>query len=436
MKLPTSAVCRVLLPFFLVLSVHSSGAVESLDSIAAIVNDDVILISEIRDRYLGYLEQVQAQGLDESSIPPRDVIISQIVERLVIESIQLQEAAARGIVISDEELAEGIKRYAESVQLTPEFFREELESQGVDYREFREDMRRQLILNRVQQTIVAQRIYISMQDIREFRASPIFQELASEEFRLGHILLSVSDTANRRVLDAARQKASEIVTELRDGANFGNMAVAHSSANTALDGGDLGWRKVSQVPSLFSGVVQELEVGQTADPIENALGIHIIQLLEKRGASTQRGLSTHVRHILIQPSTILPEDQARDLANDLRQRILDGESFSNLAIEYSDDPGTALAGGDLGWTSGQNFVDEFRTAMDATPVGQISDVFKSEFGFHILEVLDQREEDLTEDALNNIAYQELFNQRFEETHQAWIKEIRDQAYVKMIQEIE
>ena len=420
--------------FGLLCASTTSADVSTLDSIAAIVNDDVVLISEIQDRYSSYLEQAEAQGVETSQLPPQDIILNQIVERLIIESIQLQEAAARGILINDEELADGVKRYAESINVTPDYFREELERQGVNYREFREDMRRQLTLSRVQQIVVQQRIFISMQDIREFRALPVFEELALEEYRLGHILLTISDNNNSRVVNAAKSQADEIVTDLRDGANFASMAVQHSSSNTALEGGDLGWRKASQVPSLFNEVVQELDVGETADPIQNPVGIHIIQLLDKRGASTERGMSTNLRHILIQPSTILPEQEASELASDIRRRILEGESFNDLAIEYSDDPGTALSGGDLGWTNGEGLVPEFREVMENTEIGELSDVFQSDFGFHVLEILDRREEDLTEDALNNLAYQSLFNQRFDETLQAWIKEIRDRAYVKVVLE--
>ena len=423
-----------LVTFGLLCASTTSADVSTLDSIAAIVNDDVVLISEIQDRYSSYLEQAEAQGVETSQLPPQDIILNQIVERLIIESIQLQEAAARGILINDEELADGVKRYAESINVTPDYFREELERQGVNYREFREDMRRQLTLSRVQQIVVQQRIFISMQDIREFRALPVFEELALEEYRLGHILLTISDNNNSRVVNAAKSQADEIVTDLRDGANFASMAVQHSSSNTALEGGDLGWRKASQVPSLFNEVVQELDVGETADPIQNPVGIHIIQLLDKRGASTERGMSTNLRHILIQPSTILPEQEASELASDIRRRILEGESFSDLAIEYSDDPGTALSGGDLGWTNGEGLVPEFREVMENTEIGELSDVFQSDFGFHVLEILDRREEDLTEDALNNLAYQSLFNQRFDETLQAWIKEIRDRAYVKVVLE--
>ena len=426
----------LLVTFLTCVGVTSSYAdVETWDSIAAIVNDDVVLVSEIQDRYSNYLNQAEAQEIDPSALPPKDVILNQIIERLIMESIQMQEAELRGIVVSDEDLAQGIERYAGSINVTPEYFREELERQGVNFREFREDMRRQLLLNQVQQKIVQQRIFISMQDIREFRNSPVFQEIASEEYRIGHILLTISDSNNNRVVSNAKRQAEEIVRELRAGANFASMAVQHSSSNTALEGGDLGWRKADQVPSLFSDVIQNLGVGETADPIENPIGIHIVQLLEKRGASTEKRMSTNLRHILIQPSTILPEEEALELAQDLRRRIMEGEPFAELAIEYSDDPGTALAGGELGWNSATNFVPEFAEVLDNTEIMEVSGVFKTEFGYHILEVLDRKEEDLTEDALNNLAYQALFNQRFDETHQAWLKEIRDRAYVKILLEV-
>ena len=426
----------LLVTFMTCVGVTSSNAeVETWDSIAAIVNDDVVLVSEIQDRYSNYLNQAEAQDIDPSALPPKDVILNQIIERLIMESIQMQEAELRGIVVSDEDLAQGIERYAGSINVTPEYFREELERQGVNFREFREDMRRQLLLNQVQQKIVQQRIFISMQDIREFRNSPVFQEIASEEYRIGHILLTISDSNNNRVVSNAKRQAEEIVRELRAGANFASMAVQHSSSNTALEGGDLGWRKADQVPSLFSDVIQNLGVGETADPIENPIGIHIVQLLEKRGASTEKRMSTNLRHILIQPSTILPEEEALELAQDLRRRIMEGEAFAELAIEYSDDPGTALAGGELGWNSATNFVPEFGEVLDNTEIMEVSEVFKTEFGYHILEVLDRKEEDLTEDALNNLAYQAIFNQRFDETHQAWLKEIRDRAYVKILLEV-
>ena len=411
----------------------SQAEVEILDSIAAIVNDDVILISEIQERYTSYMDQMRERNLVDE-VPPRDVIVSQIVERLIVESIQLQEGALRGITISDEELAEGIGQYAQSIDLTADYFKEELEKQGINYNEFREDMRRQLLLQRVQRAIVGQRIFISMQEIEDFRNSPIFEDISTEEYRLGHIMLSIENSSNPASVRSALESADEIVGQLRDGRDFANMAIQHSSASTALEGGDLGWRKLSAIPSLFSDVVQELEVGGTSEPIQNALGVHIVQLLEKRGASTERQETSHVRHILITPTTILPEEEASALAEDLRAQVVAGADFEALAKEYSDDPGSSLVGGDLGWANPQSFVPEFAEKINESEIGETSVVFKTDFGYHFLQVIERREEDLTEEALNNLAYQELFNQRFDETYQAWVQELRDTAFVRILQE--
>lgn len=407
-----------------------------LDSIAAIVNDDVVLISELEERYQSYMDQVAARQVDPLQLPPKEVILNQIMERLILESVQLQEAESRGIVISDEELAEATNRYVDSVDLTIEYFQDELSKQGISFEEFRNDLRRQLLLGRIQNTVVQQRTFISLQDIQEFRDSPIFEELASEEYRIGHILLTVQNVNDSESLDEARATATKVIQELREGANFASTAVQYSSANTALEGGDLGWRKSSEIPSLFADAILELDVGETAEPIHNALGIHIIQLLEKRGASTQRGTSTHVRHILVTPSTILTTEEARLLIGDIYAQLLDGSrEFEDLAKEFSDDPGSALSGGDIGWTDGSTLVPEFAAMMNQTAIGRLSPVFESDFGFHILEVLDRREEDLSEDALNNIAYQALLNRRYDETLQTWTNEIRERAFVKYIQEL-
>ena len=212
------------------------------------------------------------------------------------------------------------------------------------------------------------------------------------------------------------------------------MAATYSSANSALEGGDLGWRKASQIPSLFSEATLELGVGETAKPLENSLGLHIVQLLDKRGASTIRGQKTKLRHILIAPSALRDEAASQAAIEDLRQQIVDGADFTEIASEFSDDPGTALSGGDLGWTDGEEFVAEFKLAMELTEIGEISEPFQTEFGWHILEVEDRRIDDLSEEALDSLATQTLYERRFDETLQQWLKEIRDEAYVKVLRD--
>ena len=412
--------------------VQAQSQVIELDSVAAIVNDDVVTLSQIQDRYENFL--VQTQGANPGELPSKDVIVGQILDRLILEAIQINEAELRGMVIDDEELTQSARSYADQVGLPMEAFRERLESEGVSFREFREELRRQMLLGRIQNAMVNRRMYITEREVQEFRSSPYFDELSSEEYRLGHILLSVDTSKGGAGIEEARAKAAKIIEELNTGSDFASMAAVYWSANTAREGGDLGWRKASQIPSLFSDVALDLEIGETAKPVENSLGIHVIQLMDKRGASTIRGQKTHLRHILVSPSAIRDEETSLALLKDLRQQILDGADFADLASEYSDDAGTALSGGDLGWTDGQEFIEEFKLTMEMTQVGEISAPFQTEFGWHILEVQDRRIEDLSEEALNSLATQTLYERRFDETLQQWLKEIRDEAFVKIIQD--
>ncbi len=414
----------------LLLTPSTFAEVEKLDGIAAVVNDDVVLLSELNERFNSFKSQLTPAQLRQ--VPDESVILSQILERLIVESIQLQEAELRGIVIDDEEVNETARNYAAEQSMTIEQLQQALETEGVTYEMFLAEIRRQLTLARVQQIMVNRRLYVSQRDIEDFRKSPYFEELASEEFRIGHILLAIDENAGPDAETRARDTATFLVNELNDGTPLSGLAVNYSASNTALEGGDLGWRKASQIPSLFSDQILEMEVGEVAEPIQNSLGIHIVQLLEKRGASTTTGESSLVRHILVSPSAIRSEDETFNLVNELKQRIDGGEDFATLAEEYSDDPSSALAGGDLGWNNGENFVPEFQAAMAEADIGVVTEPFQSEYGWHILEVQDRRVEDLSEDALNELALRAIYERRFDELLQGWIKEVRDEAFVQIL----
>ncbi len=404
--------------------------VERLDGIAAVVNDDVVLLSELNDRFNSFKAQLTPQQLRQ--IPNEDAIINQILERLIVESIQLQEAERRGIVIDDEQVDITAQSYAKEQNLTHEQLLEALKTENVSYEMFLAEIRRQMTLARVQQIMVNRRLYVSQRDIEDFRKSPYFEELASEEYRIGHILLAIDDNAGSDAEARAKETATFLIRELRKGIDLSGLAVNYSASNTALEGGDLGWRKASQIPSLFSNAILELEVGEVAEPIQNSLGIHIVQLLEKRGAATTTGERSLVRHILISPSAIRSEEEAAQLIKELKSRLNDGEDFAVLAEEYSDDPSSALAGGDLGWNDGENFVPEFQAAMVDADIGIVTEPFETEYGWHILEVQDRRIEDLSEDALNELALRAIYERRFDELLQGWIKEVRDEAYVQIM----
>lgn len=421
---------RMLLGLALVtLTLSASAAQQKIDGIAAIVNDDIILESELVERLAAIEERLAAIG--GRNLPPREVIMEQILERLILESLQLQEAELRGVQIDDETLTAAVGTFADQNNMTIDEFVASMEAEGMSYRAFRSQIRREILLQRVQQAVVNRRIYITEEDVKELIASPFFQEMTADEFRLGHILLALPRSASDKVDRETRELAEDIIRRAEQGADFGALAIEHSKASTALDGGDLGWRKASRIPSLFAERVPGMQAGDLAGPFKTASGYHVIKMLDRRGATQQTAVETQVRHILMQPSEIRTPEETRELLAEVRQRVLAGEDFAQLAREFSDDPGSALAGGDLGWSTGEVFVGVFRETMDATEVGQISEIFQSDFGWHFLEVVDRREASRSEEALEDIATRMILERRFDEKLQEWLKEIRDEAFVEV-----
>ena len=418
---------RALAALAFALGVHAGAQTKAIDGIVAIVNDDVVLASEVVERFDAVMQQLNADGAPDIE---RDVILDQILERLVLESLQLQEAEGRGVVLDDETLTRAVRDYATQNRMDIDQFIAALAEEGISYRAFREQVRRQLTLDRVQREVVNRRVYITEQDIDQLLASPFFAEQISDEYRVGHILLAVHQNASADEVEALAAKADGLVAELRDGTDFAALAVEHSSASTALEGGDLGWRKASRLPSLFAEQVLELTAGEVLEPLRNSSGIHIVKLLDQRGASQQINDETLVRHILLRPSAIRTEDETRAAIEALRERIVGGTDFAELAMEHSEDPGSALAGGDLGWSTADQFVREFQEAMAGTEVDALSPPFRSEFGWHVLEVQGRRQQDASDEARRDYAVRVLHSQRFEERMEEWLTEIRDEAFVE------
>lgn len=411
-----------------VLAMQAQADYKELDAIVAIVDDDVILASELLSRLAAVREQIERQNMQA---PPQDVLVSQLMERLIIENLQVQQAQRRGVEIDDETLTRAVMSFAEQNQLTLEQFEEQLVQDGMSYREFREDIRKEMLVQRLQRNMVNRRITISDQDIEALLNSPYYQQLLSDEFRVGHILLAVEDGVSEATVEAAATEAEIIVADLRAGADFAQTAIAKSAGTRALEGGDLGWRRAGELPSLFGDQVIELEVGETADPIRSASGFHIIQLLEQRGAGMQTEDQTLVRHILILPSEIRTMQEAETAIREIHGQLVAGTDFCALSAEHSEDPGSALNCGDLGWSTGEQFVPQFVETMNATAVGELSEPFFSRYGWHVLEVQERRREDMGEEARSNMAVQILHRRRFDEELQEWLKEIRDEAFVEL-----
>ncbi|MFV8819728.1 peptidylprolyl isomerase [Haliea sp. E17] len=395
-----------------------------LDQVVAIVEDDVVMASELRERVATVKGNLESAGVE---MPPEDEIIRETLDRLILESIQLQMGQRVGVRISDAQLNEAMGRIAAQNGMDLEQFRAALEQQGQSYNEARANIRKEMIIQRVQQGNVNQRIEITEQEVDNFLATADGQKLTQPEYLILHALLPVSPDATEDQVQRTRAYAEEVLGEIRAGKPF-DKAVSTPGSYT-FTGGSLGWRKADDIPSLFADVVPSLQVGDTSDVIQSDSGFHLINLAEQRGGGQMLVKQTKVRHILLKPSEILSDEQARQKVADLRTRIEEGEDFATLARQYSEDIGSAQEGGELGWTMPGQMVPEFEKAMNDTPIGDISQPIRTQFGWHILEVEDRREQDMTERARQNMAMNYLHQRKYQEELDAWLQQIRDEAFV-------
>jgi peptidyl-prolyl cis-trans isomerase SurA len=400
-----------------------------LDEIAAVVDDDVIMESEVDARRRAVVGQLKGQN---QPLPPENIMREQIIERLILESLQLQMAQRAGIRVSDEELNSALARVAAQNNMTLAQFSVEIEKDGISYLDMRDQLRRDIAINRIQQGIMRNRIQITEQEVNNFLESDMGKIVTADEYRLAHILLPFSEGANSEEISQVKNQAEALIDELNAGANFRSVAIERSTAADALEGGDLGWRKVVQLPTMFSDVAQEMEVGDIRGPIRSGSGYHVVTLLDKRGASSDgRVEQTRTRHVLITPSEIMTEVEAQEFAESLREEVINGRPFDEIAKLHSDDPGSALSGGDLGWNPEGTFVPEFEAQILATEIDEISPVFRSQHGFHFLEVTGHRIEDMSEEYLMRQAANFLRNQKRDEELETWMREIREEAFVEI-----
>ncbi|RLA46109.1 MAG: molecular chaperone SurA [Gammaproteobacteria bacterium] len=400
------------------------AATEVIDQVAAIVDDDIIMASELRDRVAGMTENLQARGV---KLPPEDTLIRETLDRLILESIQLQLGRRVGVRISDAQLNAAIERIASQNRMTMDQFRMALEQQGQSYAGMREQVRREMIIQGVQGGNVNRRVQISEQEVDNFLANEEGQKLTQPEYHIIHALLAVSPDASDAEIASAQTYVNNMVKRIHAGEPY-NQAISSSAGQYTFTGGDLGWRKLDDLPSLFSDVAPGLAVGETADPIHSDNGFHLIYMAEKRGAEDMVA-QTEVRHILIKPSEIMTDEQAGALVVELRVRAESGEDFAELAREYSEDIGSAQEGGELGWTSPGQMVPEFEKVMNNTAIDQISEPIRTQYGWHILQVQGRRKSDMTNEASRAKAMDYLHNRKYQEELDAWLQQIRDEAFV-------
>ena len=400
-----------------------------LDRIIAIVDEDVILQSELDAR----TARIKAQlASTDSPLPPEPVLVSQVLERLILENLQLNMGYRGGIRIGDEQLNEAMQRIAVRNNLSLMEFQQALAADGMSYAEMREEIRREMVIGHVQQSMVNSRLTISEQEIENFLESEVGQTVTADEYRVSHILIALAENPSRDQIANARDDAQALVDELGQGTDFAGLAAARSAGQNALTGGDVGWRKVVQMPTIFADVVPAMSPGDIHGPIKSGSGYHIIKLMEIRGAVAEGQVEqTEVRHVLIQPSEIRSEQEAMELADLLREEALNGKAFDEIARLHSEDPGSALSGGDLGWSAAGLFVPEFEDQMHRSEIGVISPVFRSEHGYHFLEVTGRRIEDFSKEFKRQQAENYIRNQRFDEELQVWAREAREDAFVEI-----
>jgi peptidyl-prolyl cis-trans isomerase SurA len=400
---------------------------EPVDKIVAVVNDDVITGTELDTRLHSIKEQLKNQS---SPIPPDAVLKKQVLDRMILASLQLQLADQNGIRVDDETLNRTIERIAGDNKLSLTEFRSVLEKEGYDFATFREDIRREILISRVQQRQVTDRIMVTEQEIDNFLATQRAQGNTGAEYHLAHILIAVPDASSSERIQAARQRAEDVLKKLRAGANFQETAIAVSDGQQALQGGDLGWRKAGELPTLFVDTVTHMKTGDVSDLIRSPSGFHIIKLLEQRNEERHIVTQTHARHILIRTDELTSDDAAQARLKDIRQRVQGGADFAALANQYSDDAATANNGGDLGWVNPGEMVPAFQAQMDKLATGEISEPFKTGFGWHIVQVLDRRRHDDTDAFIRSQAREAIHQRKTEEELQSWLARLRDDAYIE------
>lgn len=423
---PLSVGIRTLLAAaLLAAAVTATAEPVPLDRIVAVVNEDVVLASDLQRETRTVMAQLRQRG---TQLPSRDVLERQVLERLIMQRLQLAEARRLGIRVDDASLNAAVQRIADQNRLSLSEFRATLEQEGYSYPQFREGLREEITLARLRQRQAESQVTVTPQEIDELLATQQ-QSGQGAEYLLGHILIATPEAASPEQIQAARAEAEQVREQLQGGADFAELAAAHSDSATGLDGGSLGWRSLQQLPTLFTDQVPRLRAGQVGELVQSPSGFHIIKLLDQRSGEREMVTQTHARHILIQTNEVVTDEDARLRLQSLRERILQGEDFGELARAHSDDRGSAAQGGDLGWASPGKFVPSFEEAIARLQPGELGAPFQSPFGWHLVQVLERRQHDSTDELRRARAAATIRERKAEDVLETWLRRLRDEAYV-------
>lgn len=399
---------------------------ELMDRIIAVVEDDVILDRELTIETFSIEKQLQANNV---MIPPSFILRKQVLERIIIERIQRQLAERSGIRVTAEMLQSSVTDIARRNDMSVDQFRAELESQGMSFKKFEEKIRNEIIINQLRAREVGSRIKVTDREVSHYLETQGDVGEEQVQYRLGHILVSIPEAASSSVIQKARKKADKIVVELHDGADFKQTAVAESDGGNALKGGDLGWRTIGEIPSLFVDSISTLNQGDIAELIRSPSGFHIIKMLELKGMNRHVVTKTRARHILIKTNELVNDAEAKKRLQSLKERIADGDDFATLARSNSDDKGSAISGGDLNWVGPGDLVPPFEAAMSKLAINEISDPVQTQFGWHIIQVLEREDRDNSVEHKKNRVREEIRKRKIEEETELWLRRLRDEAFV-------
>ena len=402
--------------------------VVKLDRIVAIVDQTVVTEQELESRIATVTAQLKKQGTE---LPPENVLRKQILERLITDTLQIQYAAQTGLKVDDNQLDKTIERIAEQNQMTLTEFSEALAKDGVSMRKFRSDIRNEITIARLREREVDGRVNVTESEIDNFLTSQAANTENQDEFEISHILIRTPEEGATEDVQKAKAKVDAAVKELNTGKSFAEVSASFSDAPNALEGGKLGWKSGTQMPALFLDALKTMQVGEVSQPLRSPNGFHVLKLTNKRGGNSPLVIQqTHSRHILIKLSEIMSEKEGKQKMDNIKERLDNGEKFEALARQYSEDS-TASNGGDLGWINPGDTVPQFEKAMNELKDNQISQPVRTQFGWHVIQVIERRSQDMSKEAARLKARQEIRAKKADEAYQDWIRELRDRAYVEL-----
>ncbi len=414
--------------FSLLIPSKTTLATEAIDRIAAVVEDGVILESELNEQVHTFTTRLQANN---TPMPPPDVIRRQLLERIIQTKLQLQLAKRLGIQVDDETLQQSLTEITQQNNLSQQEFKETLKQDNIPYEKFVDEVRTEITLNRLRHSQIVSRIKVSDREVTDYlKTQGKHAEERNAQYHLAHILISTAENSSPTQIQQAREQAQETFQDLKNGSDFKQTAMRISDGPQALSGGDLGWRKLSQIPTLLIDVIAKMRTGDIEGPIRSPSGFHIIKLLDVKGKGKHLITQTQARHILIKTNELVNDDEAQNRLKALKNRILEGDDFATLARANSDDKASALKGGDLGWVSPGALVPQFEKTMAELKIDQLSEPIQTQFGWHIIQVLGREERDNTKEYKKTQARNAIRSRKIEEETELWTRRLRDEAFIE------